>query len=112
MDKANPSFPRSAGVWWFGCSSRPRGRVTRSLNNFFNSTNCKCNENEDLVQKGAGQKSQGVGKISDRSDVPIRGFDTSPGKNFGDDEDEKSRGFGVSLWDLFAGPFRGLFKPD
>ena len=24
VDKANPSFPRQAGVWWFGCSSRPR----------------------------------------------------------------------------------------
>jgi len=26
VDKANPSFPRDAGVWWFGCSSRPRAK--------------------------------------------------------------------------------------
>lgn len=26
VDKANPSFPRQAGVWWFGCASRPRAK--------------------------------------------------------------------------------------
>jgi len=26
VDKSNPSFPRQAGVWWFGCSSRPRAK--------------------------------------------------------------------------------------
>lgn len=82
VDKANPSFPRQAGVWWFGCASRPRGRLKRS----------KCFDQEfDQDQEGDGNN----WKLSDRADVPPR-----EGKGI------------FSLWNLIPRPFRGLFIPD
>ena len=57
---------------------------------------------------GGGQKSKGVGiLVSDRSDVPPR-FEPDSGER----KDEARSGLGVTLWDLFAKPFRGLFSPD
>ena len=56
--------------------------------------------------KGDGQKTFGVGLISDRSDIPPR-FD--PGD---DHQGEEDRGFGISLWDILAKPIRGIFDMD
>ena len=102
VDKANPSFPRDAGVWWFGCASRPRGRLKRSLENADSGTTCSCTKSNDL--NGGGQQ-QPFGSVSGRSDVPPR---FHPDVDQGDD----SRGFDVSsFWNMIARPFRGLFIP-
>ena len=58
------------------------------------------------ILKSSKRTNNGVGLISDRSDVPPRvypGADTFPGE--GD-----RRGFGISIWDMIAKPMRGIWN--
>ena len=102
MDKANPSFPRKAGVWWFGCSSTKGRLVKREAIQQSNSLLQQMGIRELLLlHKGDGQFSG-----SRRSDVPPR-IDPSEDENEGENE---QRGGFSSIWDVFAKGFRGFFR--
>ena len=94
VDKANPSFPRQAGVWWFGCSST-KGREKRDISK--------------IGRKVLQLRHKGDGQFSDednnrRSDVPPR-FDP----NESEGEGTGRSGFS-SIWDVFAKRFNGFFR--
>jgi len=101
VDKANPSFPRKAGVWWFGCSSTKGRLVKREAIQQSNSLLQQMGIRELLLHKGDGQFSG-----SRRSDVPPR-IDPSEDENEGENE---QRGGFSSIWDVFAKGFRGFFR--
>ena len=98
MDKANPSFPRQSGVWWFGCSST-KGRQKRS------GKPERARVNSALLHKGDGQFSDPT-----RSDVPPRFDPTDDEENENEGRSGNDGGFSSSFWDLFAKPFRGFFQ--
>ena len=105
VDKANPSFPRKAGVWWFGCSST-KGRLVKRETAAIQVSNSLLQQKgirELLLHKGDGQFSG-----SRRSDVPPRIDPSSDEENEGENE-QQPRGFS-SIWDVFAKGFRGFFR--
>ena len=92
MDSADPSFPRPAGFWWFGCSSIDQGIAIASA------TTSTTTESSDWGLFWPWQSDQS------RADVPVSydddddddffaGQDSGSNTNYDNDDDQSQEDF-------------------